>query len=102
MVRRNSLLGRALVSQRRYGEKLPGYGAVLGKIAADERSSQEFDKVVAIAKPASADELAAGLLDLVVKTALEAGMAAPRVDASGNRVGRWRRRGATRRDRRVI
>lgn len=78
MVRRNSLLGRALEGQKSYGEQLPGYGPLLAKIAASDQASPEFDRVVARAKPASTDEFAGKLLHLVVLTALEASMAAPR------------------------
>lgn len=80
MVKRNSLLGRALEAQLTLGEQLPGYGALLSKIAGSDQAGPEFDRVVARAKPASADELAGRLLHLVVMTALESSMAAPRGD----------------------
>ncbi len=78
MVRRNSLLGRALEGQKSYGEQLPGCGPLLAKIAASDQAGPEFDRVVARAKPASRDEFAGKLLHLVVMTALDASMAAPR------------------------
>lgn len=72
-----SLLGRALREHREFGKKLPPYGEKLDEIELQHDAGKAFETLVAIAKPASEDELASELLSLVVFAALEASVHAP-------------------------
>ena len=86
MIRRSSVLGRALEGQKALGSRLLGYGALLDKIDASDQAAPEFDRLVTRVKPASVERLAGELLYEVIMTALEAGKAAPKV-ASRSRSG---------------
>ncbi len=65
MVRRASLLGRAM-DKRRPDERFPGYGKVLNLLARDDHTEAAWDALVGTVEPGSGVELAVAVLDTVV------------------------------------